>query len=187
MQTELQISFKGIPHSGAIEADIRKKAAKLEQLYPNIISCHVVVEALHHRHHKGNLYSVHIKLSVPDKEIAVSRDQNDEHAHEDAYVVVRDAFDAAKRRLEDYSRVRRGQVKSHSVPLHGRVAELRPEDDSGIIYSSDGREVSFHRNSVVEGFENLEVGSEVRFHESEGETLPSASTVHIIGKHHIPG
>ena len=187
MQTPAQISFKGLPHSDAIEGDILKKVAKLEQVYPDIISCHVVVSASHRHHHQGNLYGVRIKLSVPDKEIVVSNDQHDNHAHEDAYVALRDAFDAARRQLEDYSRVRRRQVKSHTAPLHGVVIQLDPEGDSGIIHTADGRQVYFHRNSVIGGFERLEAGSEVRFHEGEGDDGPRATTVHIVGKHHVTG
>lgn len=116
MQIPVQISFKGLPHSDALEQEIRKRADKLEQLYPGIISCHVVLDAAHHRHHQGNLYSVRIRLNVPEKQIIASHDRHDKQAHEDAYVAVRDAFDAVSRRLEDYSRVRRGQVKTHAAP-----------------------------------------------------------------------
>lgn len=186
MQTPAQISFKGLQHSDAIEKDVRGKVQKLEQLYPDIVSCHVVIGASHQRRHQGNLYSVHIKLSVPEKEIVVSHDQHDNQAHEDAYVVIRDAFDAAKRQLEDYSRVRRGQVKNHAAPSHGVVAQISPDGESGTIRTADGREVYFHRNSVIDGFDRLDAGSEVRFHEVEGDPLPRATTVHIIGKHHIP-
>ena len=57
------------------------------------------VEA-HGRHQQGNLYSIHVVLKVPDRDIVVDRNQGDKHAHEDAYVTVRDAFDAVHRQLE---------------------------------------------------------------------------------------
>jgi hypothetical protein len=44
-------------------------------------------------------FNIHIDLGVPGKEIVVDRQEN-----EDAYVALRDAFDAAKRQLEDYAR-----------------------------------------------------------------------------------
>jgi ribosomal subunit interface protein len=115
MQLPLQVTFRGIPHSDAVEASIRRKADKLETFYPGIVSCRVVVEAAHHNHHKGNLYNVRIDIKVPQKEIVVSHRQHDQHAHEDIYVAIRDAFDAAKRQLEDFARTQRGDVKSHTA------------------------------------------------------------------------
>ena len=167
---------------------MRKKAEKLEQFYPNIIGCRVVVSGIHHHHHKGNLYSVHIYLTVPEKEIVVSHEKHDQHAHEDVYVVIRDAFNAVRRQLEDYSRVRRGDTKTHVPPLYGKVVQLDEREGYGFIETTDGRQVYFHKNSVLEGgFATLSPGCDVRFEEreGEGEEGPQASTVHIIGKHHI--
>lgn len=187
MHTPAQISFKGVPHSDAAESEIQRRLAKLEQVCPDIIGCHVVLTAAHRHHHQGNLYNVRIRLTVPDREIVVSNDQHDKHAHEDPYVAIRDAFDAARRQLEDYNRVRHRQVKNHVAPLHGVVAQLDPGGDSGTIHTADGRQVYFHRNSVVEGYDRLEPGSEVRFHEGQGEEGTRATTVHVIGKHHPTG
>lgn len=102
MQVPLEITFRGLPHSDAVEGKIREKTAKLEQLCDSIISCKVVVEAEHHHQHQGNLFHVRIDLSVPQKQIVVSRDHHDKQAHEDVYVALRDAFEAAKRQLEGY-------------------------------------------------------------------------------------
>lgn len=184
----MQITFRGFPHSDAVEANIREKAEKLNEFYPRIMSCRVVVEAKHHHHYKGNLYHVRIDLMVPQKELVVSREQHDEHGHEDVYVAIRDAFKAARRQLEDHARQQRGDTKAHEVPPHGKITKLVPEADYGIIETPEGREVYFHRNSVLEaGFDTLEVGSEVRYAEEQGERGPQASTVHIIGKHHVQG
>lgn len=114
MQLPLEITFRGIPHSDAVEARIREKAAKLEQYCQNIISCRVAVEAEHHNQHQGNLYKIRIDISVPNKHIVVSRDHHDKQSHEDMYVALRDAFSAATRQLEEYVRIQRGEVKSHA-------------------------------------------------------------------------
>ena len=114
MQVPLEITFRGVPHSDAVEARIREKAAKLEQFCDNIISCRVAVEAEHHHQHQGNLYKVRIDLSVPQKHIVVSRDHHDKQSHEDFYVALRDAFAAATRQLEEHVRIQRGQVKAHN-------------------------------------------------------------------------
>lgn len=116
MQVPLEITFRGFPHSDAVETKIREKAAKLEQFYDHIISCKVAVETEHHNQHQGNLYHVRIDLSVPNKHIVVSREHHDKQAHEDVYVALRDAFDAAKRQLEEFARMQRGEVKRHQAP-----------------------------------------------------------------------
>lgn len=186
MKQPLQITFRDFPPSEALEADIREKAAKLDQVYDRIMSCRVVVEAPHAHHHKGNLFHVVIDLTVPGEELVVNRSPGKHHAHEDPYVAVRDAFDAARRQLQDFARKQRGKVKRHEVPDHGVIAELAPLDDFGRIMTADGRDIYFHRHSVIEtGFEALEIGDEVRFVEESGEAGPQASTVHKIGKHHI--
>ncbi len=99
MQIPLQISFRNMDPSPAVEARIRKKAEKLERFHDRIIGCTVVVEAPHRHHHKGKLYSVKVDISVPGKDVVVDRAKPTDHAHEDVYVAIRDAFDAATRRL----------------------------------------------------------------------------------------
>ena len=186
MKQPLEITFRDIPPSEALEADIRDKAAKLDQIYDRIMSCRVVVEAPHGHHHKGRLYHVSVDLTVPGEELVVNRTPHKNHAHENAYVAVRDAFNAAKRQLQNFAQKQRGKVKHHEAPDHGKIAELIPMEDFGRITSSDGQDIYFHRNSVLEkDFDKLEIGDEVRFAAEEGEAGPQASTVHVIGKHHI--
>ncbi len=186
MQLPLQVVFRNMDPSAAIEARIRERAASLEHYHDRIMSCRVAVELHHRHHHQGNLFHVRVDLKVPEGEIVASRAPAEHHAHEDVYVAIRDAFDAARRQLEDHARRRRGVVKEHAVSPHGRIAELLP--DSGKIETSDGRMVYFHKNSVVDGsFDQLLVGAEVRFVEEMGELGPQASTVHVVGKHHVIG
>ena len=186
MQVPLQVSFRGMEPSAAVEDNVREHAAKLETFFERITSCRVVVEASHHHHHQGNLYHARIDIRVPGAELVVSREPGERKAHEDVYVAIRDAFDAARRQLENHARRARGDVKAHEAPAHGRVSELVSEEDYGRIESADGRLIYFHRNSVLEGgYDALEVGAEVRFVEEVGERGPQASTVHIVGKHHV--
>lgn len=188
MRIPLQVSFRNMDPSEVMEARIREKAGKLDQYFDQIMSCRVTVEAPHRHHHKGNLYRVRIDITVPDDELVVSHDRHDNHAHEDAYVAIRDAFTAAQRQLEDYSRRKQRLVKTHLVPPHGYIKSLNPEKDFGIIEASDGREIYFHRNSVLnQDFGALVVGTEVRFVEEQGEQGPQASTVQVEGKHHVVG
>jgi len=187
MKLPLQITFRNLDPSEAMETQIRKKAEKLDQVCDDIMSCRVMVEAQHRHHHKGNIYHTRIDITVPDKELVVSRDPSDNHAHEDAYVAIRDAFDAARRQLEDYVQRRRKNVKTHELPPSGRVTEISAEG-FGRILTPEGREVYFHRNSVLnEDFEKIEIGAEVRFDEEMGDLGPQASTVKVVGKHHVAG
>jgi cold shock CspA family protein/ribosome-associated translation inhibitor RaiA len=177
MKLPLQIVAQDIPLSEASEADIRAKAAQLDLYYDSIMSCRVVLEGPTRHHHKGP-FTVRIDLSVPGTELVVDR-----QADEDLYVAIRDAFDAARRRLEDYARRQRGTVKTHVPAPHGRVSKLFPEQDYGFIETPEGGEIYFHRNSVLTpGFDRLELGTEVRFAEEAGQEGPQASTVAIVGR-----
>lgn len=108
-----RITFHGLEPSEALSERIAQRTRELERFAPHVVSCHVSVQAATGRHQRGNLYSVHVHLGVRGGEIAASRDPGRNHAHEDAYVALRDAFDAVTRQLEDYLRRRRGEVKNH--------------------------------------------------------------------------
>ena len=188
MEQALQISYRDFPKSEALDAVIREKAAKLDQYYEKIMACRIVVEQPHHHHRQGNLFHIRIDLTVPGKEIVVKRDPPKHHAHEDPYVTVNDAFDAMRRQLQDFARRQRGDVKHHEEPPHGKIIEVVPMMDFGRILSSDGREIYFHRNSVIDAdLDALEIGDEVWFSEESAADGPQASTVHIVGKHHRVG
>ena len=116
MQIPLEITFHNMDHSDAVDANIREKAAKLERYFDRIIACRVVVEAPHKHSRKGKMFEVRVDISVPGKEIVVNRNGPKNHAHEDVYVAIRDAFAAAGRQLEDHSRKVRGDVKTHQSP-----------------------------------------------------------------------
>ncbi len=115
MQIPLQIVFRGIPTSEAVEARIREKVSKLEKFHSHIMSCRVAVEAEHQSQHQGNQYHIRIDITTPGKEFVVSREHHDKQAYEDVYVAIRDAFDAAARQLKDYAQVQRGDVKNHEL------------------------------------------------------------------------
>lgn len=170
------------------------------------MGCRVIVEAPHRHHHKGKAYLVRIDLTVaggelvvnrapkrlaaakpnggkdPDKEFAEVHEPSKHAAHEDIYVAIRDAFNAAARKLQDHARRRRGKVKLHEPAPVGQIARLFPVEDYGFLTTPDGREIYFHKNSVLPpGFDRLEVGHEVHFAEELGEKGPQASTVRIAG------
>lgn len=114
MTVPVQVTFKDMEPSPALEARIRAKAAQLDRFESDIQRCRVTVDAPHRHHHQGFLYRIRVEVVVPRGDIVVTREHAQDHAHEDAYVAVRDAFDAVVRQLEDHVRGLRGQVKHHA-------------------------------------------------------------------------
>jgi len=181
MKTPLQITFRDIEHSDAIETHIREKAEKLETFFEPIMSCRVVVEMPHQHKHQGKFFNVRIDIGVPGNEIVVNRDN-----HEDVYVALRDAFDAAKRQLEDYGRRLNRDTKSHPQEFTGLVARLVPEEGYGFIRRADGNELYFNSDNLVNTrFDQIREGDEVKFIEEMAAEGPQAKRV-SVGRHHIP-
>jgi ribosomal subunit interface protein len=118
MQTELQITVRDMEHSPALDERIRAKVEKLERIYSPLMGCRVVAEAPHKHKHQGKHFSVRLDITVPGREIVVNREHD-----EDIYVALRDAFDAAKRQLEDYAAKRRGDVKNRGNGRANGAAE----------------------------------------------------------------
>lgn len=123
MKLPLQVTFRDMAALPSLEGEIGKRAAKLEQFVPDLISCHVVVEASANRHHVGHRYAVKIDVRVPGEEVFAGERQ----AHEVIEIAVREAFEAVTRRLEDYARRRRGQVKHHE-PAQRSAAGSAPDE-----------------------------------------------------------
>ncbi len=182
MQVPLQITFRRGGRSDAAETRIRERAAKLDRLYEDIVSARVVVDLPQMRRRKGKIYQVQIDVAVPRRELVVNREPLLDHAHEDLTVAIDDAFDAMERRLKEYSREVQGEVKQSIKPERGKVNTLFLKEGYGFIVTQDGRDIYFHRNSVLDGaFDRLSPGAEVRFSEEEGEKGPQASTVEMAG------
>lgn len=190
LQSPVQITFHQTDHSDVVEADIRDKVAQLEQYYENLISCRVVVEHEHFHHHERGPVTVRFELVLPGGKTIVGGGSGTANAGQvDAATAVKAAFEAVKRQLHDYVEKRRRHTKVHEVPPHGVVLSLDPDGGFGFLQTSDGLDVYFHRNAVVETeFEQLRVGDAVRFilHAEEGVDGPQAASVQPLGKHQLP-
>ena len=181
MQTPLQISVRSVEDSAAARALVRKCVGKLEVFYERITSCRVMID-VPQRFPAGTpiAYNVRVDLRVPGEEIVIRR-----QAHPELHTAIQEAFDAAGRRLQDYARRARGDVKRSDEMSRGTVTQLFPFEGYGFLTTDDGREIYFHRHSVLDAaFERLEVGSVVRFVEEVGVKGPQASTVTLAGSSH---
>ena len=188
MQIPLEVAFRNMDRSDAVEDRIREKLAKLERFFDHITQVRVAVEAPHRSQHTGKLFRVTIEISVPGKKLIVNHAGPKNHAHEDVYVALRDSFAAATRKLEDYVRTLRGKVKTHEAPPHGRVLQVFADEGYGYVQTSDGLEVYFNRNAVPDdGFADLEAGTEVRVTLAPDDSGdgPRAQYVKAVGKHHF--
>jgi putative sigma-54 modulation protein len=102
MNTPLEISFKGLDKSTAIEAKIAEKAAKLEKHFDRMTHCRVVVAAPHKHSHKGKTYEIKIDIGIPGAApLIVTHESAVGQAQEDLKIALRDAFDSAGRHLDD--------------------------------------------------------------------------------------
>jgi cold shock CspA family protein len=185
MQTPVDIEFQEMAAIPAVQELIADQVKKLEERYGRITSCRIVVKSPGSRHQTGGLYDINIRLALPDgREVNIGRTPKVDERHSDLPFAVNDAFKRARRQLQDKARRIEGMIKSHEDQPVGTVVRLDPSGEFGFLRSSDGEEVYFHRNSVLEGeFSELAVGSRVVFADELGEKGPQATTVKLLGKH----
>ena len=175
MNQPLQISAHKFTLTESIRDAIQERAGKLDSLYDKIISCRVVVDIPHQHKNTGILYNAQIDLTIPGRELVVTNEP-----HEDLYVAINDAFDAMERQLKEQESKIRGHIKHHEEAAMAFVSQIFPEEGFGFITTPEGREIYMHKNSVVnDQFDDLRVGTKVRFIESMGDKGPQASTVKI--------
>lgn len=117
--TATQIVFEDMTPSEAVEAAAAKEIEKLEKYFDGIVRARVVISEPHRHHRQGSLFSVRVTLAVPGDELVISHEHPKHAAHQDVYVALHDAFNAMRRKLEDYVRRIRLQVKTHPQRPHG--------------------------------------------------------------------
>lgn len=178
-QVPLQITFRDMAHSAAIEQKVREKANRLSKFSDKIISCNVVVELTTKHKHQGKLHNVRINVATPGKELVANRNEQ-----EDFYVALRDAFDDMVRQLERRTEISHREVKAHSEVLHGEVVRIFKDQDFGFIATPDGEEFYFNASNVTHPhFEKLTVGTPVHFIEAMGDDGLQAHRVSARNHH----
>ncbi|HBB31357.1 MAG TPA: DNA-binding protein [Cyanobacteria bacterium UBA8803] len=187
MKIPLEITYRDVERTESIDELIHEKVAKLEGVCNYISSCHIAIEKPHDRPRSGSPYRVRLDITVPPSHELVAESNPGEGTQYDPLdVVIRDAFKAARRQLKKLTEQQRGKVKTKAYETQdstGLVTKLFPEEGYGFLRSLEGREIYFHRNSVLnDDFERLELGTGVRFFVEQGEQGPQASTVQIVDK-----
>jgi cold shock CspA family protein len=184
MQTPVQIDFQGMKPLEFVREKIAQHVSSLEERFGRITACRVVMKAPG-QHHRTGSYEINVHLALPDgKQVDIDRTPAADERYADIDFAINDAFKRARRRLHDHVRALQGQVKIHESEPIGPVTALTA--DYGFLEASDGHEVYFHRNSVLnDAFARLQVGTRVTFAEEIGEKGPQASTVKLQGKHQL--
>jgi cold shock CspA family protein/ribosome-associated translation inhibitor RaiA len=185
MDRPLEIAFHNLDSSPSLEAEIRESVDRLEARYPQLIGCRVSVEAQHQQHRTGNLYEVHVVLSVRGgRDLAVSREPHkakQRYANPDVRASMRDAFRAAEKQLQAH----KDQLREDTTPpsgsaLTGQVTQLPPGADHGFILNNTGTQLYFHRDSLTNAdFAALKEGDPVHYDEEEGDGGPVATKVRL--------
>lgn len=127
-----QVTFRGLAHSDELEAEVQERVAWLEQFYAGIVRCRVLVEVPHRHRQDGRHFHVRVEMTVPGgaplvvsqeptlhaglkdvEEESHHKETEIENVHRYGRAAIHAAFDAARRRLEDFAREQRGAVKTH--------------------------------------------------------------------------
>jgi cold shock CspA family protein/ribosome-associated translation inhibitor RaiA len=188
MKVGLEVTYRDVEKSDAIETLINEKIAKLERLCNYISSCHIAVEKIHDNPSHGSPYRVRIDMTVPPgHELVADINPSERNQYVRLDTVIRDAFSTAERQLKELvSRQReseKAQINDSAQDTMALVTKLFPEQDYGFLKTLDGQDVYFHRNSVLHGdFDRIEIGTGVRFVAQEDDQGLRASTVQIVDK-----
>ena len=185
MQVPLELTFRHVEKSDEIEVLVREEVQKLEQKCDHISSCRVAIEKNQKFQERGAPYRVRITVTVPPgHEITAKQSESKGDLHEPLSTVIRKTFAAAERHLLKLSEQQNYATKRHeNNEMNAVVAKKFDDEGYGFLRSSEGYDVYFHKNSIVnDEFDGLSVGAAVRYVEKMGDKGPQASTVHVLAR-----
>jgi len=188
MKIPPEITYRGVDKTPAIANLVEEKIAKLERVCDHISSCHIAIEKAHDRPSGGSPYRVRLDITVPpNHELAAESQPGERNQYLEVDAVIRDAFDKAWRQLRDLSKQQqeydKGQVNDGSHDTTALVTKLFPDQDYGFLKTLEGEDIYFNRQSVVDEFERLEIGTGVRYEAvMDDQGLLHATTVKIVDK-----
>jgi cold shock CspA family protein len=187
MQTTPEVIFKDIQRSPWVEELIAERCAHLEKFSQEITRCHVTLTQEVASHRTGNRYSVMVEVRMPrHHDLAVKKQKDIVDMQTQLPAVINQAFAAIEKQVKKTVALRRHDEKAHADGQpHGTVEKVFEDEGYGFIRTvDDDRQFYFHRNSVLhDEFDNLTVGTEVRFTPELGEEGPQASSVQVVARH----
>jgi ribosome-associated translation inhibitor RaiA len=122
MQVPLQIKFRHMERSAIIEDRVRERCHKLQRFAEYVIRCRVIIDAPHKQQGKTGLYQATIEITLLDEQTGGSYHAEQQHAHQNVDVAIREVFDAAQHQLENYVRQQRAYMKKQVSKPHSRIA-----------------------------------------------------------------
>ena len=185
MQIPLEISYRNVNKTDDLEKLIREKTNKLEKVCDHITSCHIAIEKPQKFPNYGSPYRIRIDIRIPSgHEVVIKREPGEGNMNVPLNSIVREVFEAARRKTKEVCKIQNSKIKTHPAQeTVAIVSELHPKSGYGFIKTINGREIYFHKNSVLHNdFEKLKTGTGVRFFEEQGTKGPQASTVQIVDK-----
>lgn len=189
MQTPVEIDYQGLKANDQLRDCVARNVSTLEERFGRITACRVVIRGPSERHRKGGAYDITIRLSLPQgREVDIGRSEKAQDQVDnrllDPVIAVNDAFKRARRRLQDQAQRMQGHVKFHESAPVATVSRYDEAAGYGFLETADGREVYFHKNSVIYGSSpHVMPGTRVTFCEEMGIKGPQASSVRLLGKH----
>ncbi len=187
MEVPLQIDFQGATVSETLRAHVQERIDDLERRFGRIVAGRVAIKAPSHHHRNGGNFAVRIHLTLPEgRQVDVDRTPDADERHSQPLFAIDDAFNRARRQLQDKVRRLQGAVKFHEGAPIATVTRIDPSGEFGFLEAGDGEEIYFHHNAVVNARMNdLPVGTRVTYSECNGDKGPQASTVRPLGKHNL--
>lgn len=182
MERPLNITFRNMDTSLAIESHIRERASELEKYHSRIVGCDVVIKAEKKKKVSGRNFEVQLTVRVPGPDIYVAREIGQGNASDDVNLAIHEAFDAARCLLKEQVRKMSGHdEKLHPPIIHGIVDRLFQGEGYGFLKADDGKEVYFEKdNLTVDDWKAISIDTKVRFRENIGDKGPYATNVTIV-------
>lgn len=179
-QVPLELAFHNLDRAEWAEDDVRKRVAKLARLHDRLNAVRVRIELDGRQNRAGNVFTVHIELSVPGRDLVVSREPRRtqrRYRNPTLQTAIADAFDAAERQLVTRKRQVNEEVRYDEPGVKGEVSQIFPERDHGFLLTNTGSQLYFHRDSADGSFDLLRRGDSVHYVETVGDTGPVATRV----------
>lgn len=185
MNVPLEISYRGIERTDTIDGLINGEVNHLEEVCDHVSSCRVSVERPGKHIQSGSPFRVRVDVTVPPgHEIVSRREPGQGEMHEELTTVIIDVFDAARRQLQELTEKQQDPGKRDREPqMNAIVDKVFPDEDYGFLKNLEGRDVYFHRNSVLNNdFDRLSPGTGVHYSEEMGDKGLQASSLRIVSK-----